>query len=243
MDLGRHDDLLRAVHHGAEAEVRRLLGSPLLRPEQGENQALRFAAVLMKPLIVRLLLNDPRVVPSADQLGWCIVDASACAQTLDVLLSHPRCAPTTKSEGRVHTKFRGLALWRACAMNKAPSVARLLVDPLVHVEASCVELLRLAARHPDARVMRALLSNAGIDPRAGNSYTLHVAVASGPVEVCAAMLADPRVATSSREQAQMYCMAGAPRAVNVHTQLLDQVFRWRRRAPWIRAGAEARPAS
>ncbi|KAJ3082092.1 hypothetical protein HDU99_003666 [Rhizoclosmatium hyalinum] len=157
----RVDARFWALGHATAAQVMvDLLRSPSFDPSQHKNRSIRWAALSFDIESVRLLLQDPRVDPSAcdnEAILSCAFNHAQSTVLLDVLLSDHRIDPKALDNLLIRT---------AASQKNHGLVCRLLQDPRMDVVVSSEEILREVLINGDATVWEQVLSKPGIDLQA-----------------------------------------------------------------------------
>jgi Ankyrin repeats (3 copies) len=171
--------------------------------------------------IVRMLLADPRVDPSAcNAIAWASENGNAA--TVKLLLANPRVDPSASNQeairwasGRGHTEIIRMlladpridpsvdnqyALRRASIRGQIDIARMLLADSRVDPSARNQDAIYWASKNGHTEIVRILLADPRVDPSANNQYALRVASWSGHTEIARVLLADPRVDPSANDQ-------------------------------------------
>ena len=141
--------------------------------------------------IVRLLLLDPRVDPSAND-NEAIQHAISERNTeiVRLLLADPRVDPSTNENFPIRTSSH---------VGYTEMVRLLLADPRVDPSTNNNEPIRTASANGHAEVVRLLLADPRVDPSADDNEAIRTASAHGHTKVVRLLLADPRVDPSTTD--------------------------------------------
>ena len=157
--------------------------------EGNYENALSLAALNGHNEVVKLLLQDPRVDPSADNnyairfaSGICHVDV------IKLLLQDPRVDPRA---------YNNYAIRYASAAGKVEIVKLLLQDKRIDPSNDDNYLIRLASLRRRVEVVKLLLQDNRVDPAANDNEAVRSASECGYVEVVKLLLQDRRVDPSA----------------------------------------------
>jgi Ankyrin repeats (3 copies) len=142
------------------------------------------------PDVVRMLLADPRVDPSANNqnaLRWASYDGHT--EIVRLLLADHRVDPTADDQ---------YAIQWASEKGYTEIVRMLLADPRVDPSANDQQAIRWASRMGHTEIVRTLLADPRVDPTADDQYAIRVATEKGHTEIVRMLLADPRLTAPER---------------------------------------------
>jgi ankyrin repeat protein len=150
-----------------------------------KNQRVICAAYFGNLEVVTLLLQDPRVDPSArnsDAIQWASYNGHLEIVTL--LLQDPRVDPSDDNNWTI--KY-------ASAKGHLEIVTLLLQDPRVDPSDDNNYAIRWASRNGHLAVVERLLQDSRVDPSADNNYAIRWASRNGRLEIVERLLQDKRV--------------------------------------------------
>jgi ankyrin repeat protein len=188
-----------------------------------ENYVIRWACERGSLKLVRLLLNNPRVDPSALQQEALRMACDGCyIDVVKLLLDHPLVSPketlfTFKTSKRT---MRSLgALYIVCEKGCVQLVQMLLphIDPSHQNQAA----LRAAVRLGHTQVVELLLNDPRVDPSAENQDAIITACQHGWQQIVELLLSHPRVDPSVAEQTPLRLAAHRGHEGIVKRLLLD----------------------
>ena len=153
---------------------------------EGENYAVRYAAVNNEADLLETLLKDPTVDPSANNneaISW--ASKNGHVEIVQMLLDDARVDATDKNWN--HSDFPYDAVEMACMEGHFEVVALLLSDPKIKKNAGYTQCLVRAATNGHADIVSLLLANNVIDP---SKTAIHHASVGGHADVVRVLLAE-----------------------------------------------------
>jgi hypothetical protein len=174
-------------------------------PGANGNAAIKLACLAGSTNVVKQLLSDDRVDPTADDQSSganaiLLASRNGCTDTVKLLLSHARVNPTAADESDSN------ALILASENGHTDMVKLLLADGRVDpawVDVEGCNALMLASESGHTDTVKLLLSDVRVDPAVGEvgddlSALMH-ASENGHTDVVRVLLSDPRVDPAARE--------------------------------------------
>jgi hypothetical protein len=171
---------------GPMVVIKYLIKNKCVDPRLGIKSASKHGHVE----VVKLLLGDPRVDPSADD-NYAIRFASGKGHVdvVKLLLSDPRVIPSA---------FDSFVIRWASGNGHVDVVKLLLSDPRVDPSAEYNYAIRWASRNGHVEVVKVLLNDPRVDPSTVDNYAIRFASENGHTKVVKVLLSDPRVGPKYR---------------------------------------------
>jgi ankyrin repeat protein len=159
---------------------------PAIEKKLNETEtAIRLASKYGHAEVVRLLLNDPRVDPSAySNHAIRLASWKGHVEVVKLLLNDPRVDPSDRDN---------VAIRWASGNGHVEVVKPLLNDPRVDPSADNNCAIRWASRKGHVEVVKILLNDPRVDPSDRDYDAIRSASDNGHVEVVKLLLNDPRV--------------------------------------------------
>lgn len=149
------------------------------------NKLLQDAASCGYAGVVKILLDDSRVDPSADNnFAINVVTEYGHTEVVALLLKNPRVNPAARSNS---------AIVKAAQNDHDEIVKLLLADPRVDPSVNNNTVIISAAHNGRTKVVELLLKDPRVDPRVEANYCIRIASRNGHVGVVKLLLKDSRV--------------------------------------------------